>query len=53
MATEEPKDPSQEYDNQHGKPDGGTPNVSVDEQWGERLNEVRETPNAAKGLSKV
>lgn len=53
MATEEPKDPSQEYDNKHGAPDGGTPNVPVDEQWGESLNKVRETPNAAKGLTKV
>ena len=53
MATEEPKDPSQEYDNKHGVPTGGTPSVPVEEQWGENLNKVRETPSSAKGLNKV
>jgi hypothetical protein len=51
--SEEPKDPSEQYDNQHGKPNGGTPSVPEEEQWGSALNPVRETPNAAKGLTKV
>jgi hypothetical protein len=53
MATEEPKDPSEQYDNEHGKPTGGTPNVPENEQWGQDLNPVRETPLAGKGLNKV
>jgi hypothetical protein len=53
MATEEPKDPQEAYDSKHGAPNGGTPSVPEEEQWGSALNPVRETPSAAKGLNKV
>lgn len=49
----EPKDTEQEYDAKHGAPNGGTPSVPADEQWGEKLNPVRETPVAAKNLSQA
>jgi hypothetical protein len=53
MATEEPKDPQEQYDSKHGAPNGGTPSVPVEEQWGGNLNPVRETPQSGKNLKGV
>ena len=53
MATEETgsmKDPLDDYDRANGKPDNGPPKLSEDEQWGGKLNPVRETPMAGTGL---
>lgn len=51
----DPQDPIEQYDSQHGDPckTPDKPNQSPDEAWGENLNPVRETPNAAKGLKTV
>ena len=59
MATDEstssgePKDPMDEYDRAHGKPDNGPPKISEEEAWGGRENPVRETPLAGTGLKQV
>jgi hypothetical protein len=59
MATDEstgkgePKDPLDEYDRTHGKPDNGLPKMSEDEAWGTRVNPVRETPLAGTGLKQM
>ena len=60
MATEEtgtgsgePKDPLDDYDRAHGKPDNGPPKISEEEAWGGNLNKVRETPLAGTGLKSV
>ena len=55
MSEPEPKDPIEAYDATHGKPEATAQDqgASVDEQWGESLNPVRETPLAATGLKSV
>lgn len=49
----EPIDPIDTYDSQHGKQDNGIPKVSDSEAWGTDLNPVRETPPAASNLKDV
>ena len=53
--SEEGRDVIEEYDSKHGKPEAtpDKPNISPDDEWGEKLNPVRETPNAAKNLAQV
>jgi hypothetical protein len=58
MASEEtghgePKDPLDDYDRAHGKPDNGPPKISEEDAWGGKLNPVIETPLAASGLKAV
>jgi hypothetical protein len=59
MATDEstssgePKDPMDEYDRAHGKPDNGPPKLSEDEAWGTKANPLRETPLAGTKLKAV
>lgn len=52
---EEPKDPIDEYDAKHGKPEAtpDAPNISETDAWGTSLNPVRETPLAGKNLKEV
>lgn len=53
--SEEPKDPIDEYDSKHGRPEA-TPDKPVQSEadaWGTSLNPVRETPLAATGLKSV
>lgn len=52
MANED-KDPIDEYDRQHGKPDAGAPKLSDNDAWGNNLNPVRETPLAGTNLRDV
>lgn len=47
------KDPLDEYDRAHGKPDNGPPKLNENEAWGSNLNPVRETPMAGSGLKQV
>ena len=53
MANEQT--PKEKYDSVHGSPDG-VPDckpMSPDQEWGESLNPVRETPLAGTGLREV
>lgn len=47
------RDTTEEYDAKHGKPGPDHTPRSPDEQWGQSLNPVRDTPNAAKNLKQV
>lgn len=47
------RDTTEEYDNTHGKPGPDHKPLSEDEQWGQNLNPVRETPLPSKNLQKV
>lgn len=49
----EMKDTIEEYDSKHGKPGPDHTPVSQNEQWGESLNPVRETPTPSKNLKQV
>lgn len=53
--SEEPKDPIDAYDAKHGRPEAtpAAPNMSEADLFGEKLNPVRETPNAAANLKTV
>lgn len=57
MATDVPtgegKDPMDEYDRAHGKPDNGPPKLSEADAWGTKLIPVKETPLAGTGLKSV
>lgn len=52
---EEPKDPIDEYDRTHGRPDAtpDKPNQSEADAWGTTLNPVRETPTPFKDVKEV
>jgi hypothetical protein len=49
---EEPKDPAEQYDSEHGAP-GPDPKLSDAEAWATEVNPVRDTPLAGKGLKRV
>ena len=53
MVTDDVKDPEDEFDRAHGKPDNGTPKLGEDEAWGTKQNPVRETPAPFTGLKQV
>jgi len=55
MSTEEPKDPIDAYDSAHGRPEAtpDRPNISPADEFGEKLNPVRDTPLAGTNLNQV
>lgn len=52
---DEPKLTTDEYDAKHGKPEAtpDAPAISVDDQWGGKLNPVRDTALAGANLKTV
>jgi hypothetical protein len=52
---EEPKDPIEAYDAAHGDPSKtpAAPALSEADEWGTKLNPVRDTPLAGTGLKQV
>lgn len=50
----EPRDPLDEYDAQHGTPGAmpDKPKISHEDEWGENVNPVRQTPEAYRNLRK-